>query len=198
MTCRVVDLTPPRDGGRSEGPDLAAALASECTSLAVLWHGRADEADGDPRSPSGTGPDAAALIRRSHKPVAFAATGIVEGDALGIALACDVVLATPACTFRVGRSGTDLATLAAAGRSFGRGVARHLALDPSAGISAEEAHAAGVVTRLVPVDRLLTDSTELAAAMATAPKFTAVKKIVNLSVDSEVATALSCCIDRSI
>lgn len=96
-------------------------------------------------------------IRRLEKPVLAALNGAVSGAALGIALACDLRIASDRARFVVGFGGIGLAPDSAVSlllpALIGLGRAAEFTFS-NAPISAEQALAWGLVNRVVPVQQL--------------------------------------------
>lgn len=108
-------------------------------------------------------------IRRIEKPVIAAINGAVSGAALGVALACDLRIASDQARFVVGFGGIGLAPDSAVSlllpALIGLGRATEFAFT-NAPISAEQALAWGLVNRVVPQDTLRQASGEWAAELA--------------------------------
>ena len=103
-------------------------------------------------------------IRRLEKPVLAAINGAVSGAAFGIALACDLRIASENARFVVGFLGIGLAPdsaisllLPALMASDGRSEFAFT----NASVSAQEALALGIVNRVVPAAELESRRTEL-------------------------------------
>lgn len=108
-------------------------------------------------------------IERCRKPVIALLQGPVVGSGGEIAMACDFAIATPAATFRFPEPqwGTVGAT-----QRLQRVIGKRRAKDflyTGRAMPAEEALAAGLVTRLVTQGQLATTGAEIAAAIAKAP-----------------------------
>ena len=111
-------------------------------------------------------------IRRLEKPVLAALNGAVSGAALGIALACDLRLASDRTRFVVGFGGIGLAPDSAVSlllpALIGLGRAAEFTFS-NAPISAEQALAWGLVNRVVPADQLDQQATIIARMLAQGP-----------------------------
>lgn len=96
-------------------------------------------------------------IRRLEKPVVAAINGVVSGAALGVALACDLRIATDRARFVVGFGGIGLAPDSGVSlllpAIIGLGRATEFAFS-NAPISAEQALAWGMVNRVIKPDEL--------------------------------------------
>lgn len=111
-------------------------------------------------------------IRRLEKPVLAAINGAVSGAALGLALACDLRIASVNARFIVGFLGIGLAPDAAVSlflpATIGLGRAAEFAFSNHP-ISAEKALEWGLVNRLVPDDQLEQQAGEWAYQLAQGP-----------------------------
>jgi 2-(1,2-epoxy-1,2-dihydrophenyl)acetyl-CoA isomerase len=111
-------------------------------------------------------------IRRLEKPVLSVLDGAVAGAALGIALACDLRLASDRARFVVGFGGIGLAPDSAVSlllpALIGLGRATEFTFS-NAPISAEQALAWGLVNRLVPAGQLNQQATIYAELLAQGP-----------------------------
>lgn len=111
-------------------------------------------------------------IRRLEKPVLAAVNGIVSGAALGIALACDLRIASERTRFVVGFSRVGLAPDSAVSlllpAVIGLGRAAEFTFS-NVPISAEQALAWGLVNRLVPHEQLNVQTTQIACLLAQGP-----------------------------
>lgn len=111
-------------------------------------------------------------IRRLEKPVLAALNGAVSGAALGIALACDLRLATERTRFVVGFGGIGLAPDSAVSlllpALIGLGRATEFTFS-NLPIDAEQALAWGLVNRLAPTDQLNQQATMIARLLAQGP-----------------------------
>lgn len=111
-------------------------------------------------------------IRRLEKPILAALDGAVSGAALGIALACDLRIASERARFVVGFSGLGLAPDSAVSlllpAVIGLGRATEFAFT-NIPISAEQALAWGLVNRLVPHEQLGLQAAQIAGLLAQGP-----------------------------
>jgi len=111
-------------------------------------------------------------IRRLEKPVLAAINGAVSGAAFGIALACDLRIASESARFVVGFLGIGLAPDSAISlllpALIGLGRASEIAFT-NASVDAQEALALGLVNRVVHAAELENQTAELAATLARGP-----------------------------
>jgi enoyl-CoA hydratase/carnithine racemase len=116
--------------------------------------------------------DVVASIRKAPQPVIAALNGIAFGGGAVIALACDLRYAAPeakiAFSFR-GLSGADMGACWLLPRIVGLGRATDWLINGAA-VSAEEALAAGLVTRVIPAEALVADARTTAQRIASAPR----------------------------
>lgn len=111
-------------------------------------------------------------IRRLEKPVLAAINGSVSGAALGIALACDLRIATAEARFLVGFLGIGLVADAAVSLllptliGLGRASEHTFLNEP---INAQQALEWGMVNRIVPAERLDEEARSLASSLANGP-----------------------------
>jgi len=111
-------------------------------------------------------------IRQLEKPVVAAIQGAVSGAALGIALACDLRIASEQARFVVGFNGIGLAPDSAVSLllpaliGLGRAAEFTFTNQP---IEAEQALRWGMVNRLVPLERLQEEARALTVALARGP-----------------------------
>jgi 2-(1,2-epoxy-1,2-dihydrophenyl)acetyl-CoA isomerase len=125
-----------------------------------------------------------AEIRRAPKPVIAAVDGMAAAGGLGLALACDLVVASERSTleyayFKTGLSGAEGTTFALP-RLVGLGRALDLALlNPR--LTAREAHAMGLVSLVLPDASFDSDVSGLAARLARGPTaaYAATKRLMN-------------------
>lgn len=134
-------------------------------------------------------------IRRLEKPVLAAINGPVSGAALGLALACDLRLASENARFIVGFSGIGLAPDSAVSLFLpvliGLGRAAEFTFS-NAPITAEQALAWGLINRLVPAANLAATAHALAAALGSGPigTFGLAKRDFNQAVLGNLAEVL--------
>lgn len=111
-------------------------------------------------------------IRRLEKPVLAAINGSVAGAALGIALACDLRIASEQARFMVGFLGIGLSCDSAVSlllpTLIGLGRAAEFTFS-NAPISAEQALAWGMVNRLAPAGELMAQAEAWARQLAQGP-----------------------------
>jgi 2-(1,2-epoxy-1,2-dihydrophenyl)acetyl-CoA isomerase len=111
-------------------------------------------------------------IRRLEKPVLAAMNGAVSGAALGIALACDLRIASDRARFVVGFAGIGLAPDSAVSlllpALIGLGRATEFTFSNTP-ISADQALAWGLVNRVVPAEQLNQQATMIGRLLAQGP-----------------------------
>ncbi len=111
-------------------------------------------------------------IRKLEKPVLAALNGAVSGAALGIALACDLRIASESARFVVGFAGIGLSPDSAVSlllpAIIGLGRATEFTFS-NAPINAEQALAWGMVNRVVPVQDLNQEAMTMARLLAQGP-----------------------------
>ena len=111
-------------------------------------------------------------IRRLEKPVLAAVNGAVSGAALGIALACDLRIASDQARFVVGFAGIGLAPDSAVSlllpALIGLGRAAEVTFS-NLPISADQALMWGLVNRVVPAEQLNQQATMIARLLAQGP-----------------------------
>ena len=116
--------------------------------------------------------DVISKIRQLRKPVIASINGLVLGEGLGLALACDLRIAAKDARFLLGY--TNIGTTATCGityylpRLIGSACASELFM-LNQPISAGRALEVGLVNRVVPADDLNRHATELARRLATGP-----------------------------
>ena len=113
-------------------------------------------------------------IRRCRRPVVAALNGTVAGAGAVIAAACDFRIAAESAKIaflfvRVGLSGADMGASWLLPRLVGLGRASDWLLQ-GATVSAQEALAAGLVTRVIPGEQLLAEAKAVARRLADAPR----------------------------
>lgn len=120
-----------------------------------------------------------------NKPVIAAVNGMAVGGGFEIALACDLLIASPTARFSLPEMFAGVLADAAAIR-LGRRVPYHVAVDmllTGRWMEADEALRWGLVREVVPADRLLDAARELADGIATGPPllFPAIKEILRVT-----------------
>lgn len=151
-------------------------------------------------------PDLGEYLRRTYsrailkmasmeKPIVAAVHGPVYGAGLGMALACDLRVASESAKFSV--AFIKIGLMPDAGVSFflprivGLGRAMEMSMTGDA-VEAEEAHRIGLVNRLVPEDDLIEEANALARNLASLPTraMGQMKNALYASFESDLATAL--------
>jgi enoyl-CoA hydratase len=134
-------------------------------------------------------------IKRVRKPVIAAVAGWALGGGCELALACDIVIAAESAKF--GQPEIKLGVIPGAGgtqrlpRAVGKSKAMDLILT-ARNMDAQEAERAGLVSRIVPADRLLDEALGVAAAIAefSLPVVMAAKESVNRAYESALAEGI--------
>lgn len=135
-------------------------------------------------------------IRRIEKPVIAAINGPCAGASLGIALACDIRLASENANFVVGFNGIGLVPDSAVSlllpSLIGLGRASELTFT-NARISAQQALEWGMVNRITSFDNLMPQAMKLAAQLSAGPTGTygLTKQAFNKAVLSNLEAVLS-------
>lgn len=130
------------------------------------------------------------------KPVIAAVNGVAAGAGFSLALACDLRLAAEKASFATAFTKIGLAPDSGLSwtlqRLVGRARAAELLLlaDP---IRADEARELGLVSRVVPADRLAAEARELAERLAAGPTaaYGAVKTALDHAATADLASALA-------
>jgi cyclohex-1-ene-1-carboxyl-CoA hydratase len=134
-------------------------------------------------------------IRRVRKPVIAAVAGYAMGGGCELALACDIVIAADSARFALPE--IKLAMLPGAGgtqrlpRAIGKAKAMDMCLSART-LDAAEADRCGLVSRVVPADRLHQETMALAATIAgySLPALMAIKESVNRAYESSLAEGI--------
>lgn len=130
-------------------------------------------------------------IRRVRKPVIAAVAGFAMGGGCELALSCDIVLAAHSARFALPE--IKLALMPGAGgtqrlpRAIGKAKAMDMCLSARS-LDAEEADRYGLVSRVVPDDRLMDEAVALATTIAgfSAPALMAIKESVNRAYEASL------------
>jgi enoyl-CoA hydratase/carnithine racemase len=124
------------------------------------------------------------------QPVIAAVNGPAAGGGLGLALAADIRIASPAARFnaafvRIGLSAGDVGTSWSLPRVVGLGRAAEIMLTGRF-VDAEEAAEIGLVNRVVPAEDLLDEAFDIAGQIAANTPFgvTLTKRVLNANVDA--------------
>jgi 2-(1,2-epoxy-1,2-dihydrophenyl)acetyl-CoA isomerase len=188
-----------------------AASDDEVRCVVLRGEGRGFSAGADLRSEDlsregGEDPDLGAYLRRTfsptigrisgmEKPVLASLHGPVYGAGLGLALACDLRLASQSASFSV--AFIKIGLMPDAGVSFflprvvGLGRAMEMSMLGDA-VEAEEAQRIGLVNRVVPDEKLQTETADLAGRLAAMPTqaLGRIKHSLYASFEGDLATAL--------
>jgi enoyl-CoA hydratase len=134
-------------------------------------------------------------LRRIRKPVIAAVGGYALGGGCELAMMCDIIIA--ADTARFGQPEIKLGIIPGAGgtQRLTRAVSKAKAMDmvlTARMMGAEEAERAGLVSRVVPADRLLDEAIEAATVIASMslPSVMMAKECVNRAYESPLAEGL--------
>jgi enoyl-CoA hydratase len=135
-------------------------------------------------------------IRQVRKPVIAAVAGFALGGGCELAMMCDIVIA--ADTARFGQPEIKLGIIPGAGgtqrlpRAVGKAKAMDLVLTARM-MDAAEAERAGLVSRVVPADKLLDEALGAAATLCalSAPSLMMAKECVNRAFESGLADGIS-------
>jgi enoyl-CoA hydratase len=135
-------------------------------------------------------------IRMVRKPVIAAVAGFALGGGCELAMMCDIVIA--ADTARFGQPEIKLGIIPGAGgtqrlpRAVGKAKAMDLVLT-SRMMDAQEAERAGLVSRVVPADKLMDEALSAAATICglSAPSLMMAKECVNRAYEGTLADGVS-------
>ena len=139
--------------------------------------------------------DVILAIRTLPKPVIAAVGGVAAGGGLGLALACDLRLASENARFFMAYASIGATADGGSTYYLPRLLGPALAMEVylmNQPISAQRALEMGLVNRLVPADELERHATELAARLASGPTvaFGKVKALMDASWSSDLASQL--------
>lgn len=134
-------------------------------------------------------------IRRVRKPVIAAVAGVAMGGGCELALACDIVIAGESARFALPE--VKLAMLPGAGgtqrlpRAIGKAKAMDMCLSARQ-LDAQEADRYGLVSRVVPGERLMDEALALAREIASysLPALIAIKESVNRAWESALSEGM--------
>lgn len=110
-----------------------------------------------------------ATIWRFEKPLVAAVSGYAFGGGFELALACDLIVASETARFASPEIRLGLIPGAGGTQHLTRRLGKYLAMElvlTGREVSAQEAQQLGLVNRVVPVDRYLTEALELAGQVA--------------------------------
>lgn len=135
-------------------------------------------------------------IRALPKPVVAAVNGVAAGAGVSLAFAADLVLAVSDARFVPAFVRIGLVPDSGLTRTLVRALGRHRALEILLGerhLSADDAHAAGLVAALVPAQRLPGATRELARRLAAGPTraIGLTKRLVAAAEDATMADSLA-------
>ena len=134
-------------------------------------------------------------LKQVRKPVIAAVAGYALGGGCELALMCDIVIAAETAKF--GQPEIKLGIIPGAGgtQRLPRAVGKSKAMDmilTARNMDAQEAERAGLVSRIVPADRLLDEALAVAAAIGefSLPIVMAAKESVNRAYESALAEGI--------
>jgi len=135
------------------------------------------------------------VIRKVRKPVIAAIAGYALGGGCELAMACDILIAAETAKF--GQPEIKLGVVPGAGgtqrlpRAVGKAKAMDLILTARM-MDAQEAERAGLVSRVVPVDKLMDEAMACATAIAemSLPAVMAAKECVNQAYESALTPGI--------
>jgi 2-(1,2-epoxy-1,2-dihydrophenyl)acetyl-CoA isomerase len=135
-------------------------------------------------------------IRTLPKPVVAAVNGVAAGAGVSLALAADIVVASDAARFVPAFQRIGLVPDSGLARVLVRGVGRHRAFEILMGerdLGAAEARDLGLVGAVVPADRLMHATRELAHRLANGPTqgIGLTKRLLNAAEDASLSELLS-------
>ncbi|MCF8107679.1 MAG: enoyl-CoA hydratase/isomerase family protein [Desulfohalobiaceae bacterium] len=129
------------------------------------------------------------------KPVIAAVNGVVAGAGTGVALACDILVASEKARFAPNFVNIGAVPDSGASWFLPRKIGYHRAMElmlTGKLLSAEEAHAFGIYNELVPADDLEAHVLEIAARLAAGPQraLTMIKRMLKLSAENTLQAQL--------
>lgn len=135
-------------------------------------------------------------LRRIHKPVVAAVSGWCLGGGHELAMACDMIVASDTAKF--GQPEINLGVMPGAGgtqrltRTVGKALAMEMVLNNRT-LSAQEALAAGLVNRVVPVEACLDEALRLANEIAERAPLAVrlAKESVNQALETSLADGIA-------
>jgi 2-(1,2-epoxy-1,2-dihydrophenyl)acetyl-CoA isomerase len=135
-------------------------------------------------------------IRGLPKPVVASVNGVAAGAGVSLALAADLVVAADDARFVPAFSRVGLVPDSGLARTLVRALGRHRAMEILLGerqLTADDAHAAGLVAGVVPADRLAETTRELAQRLASGPTraIGLTKRLVNTAEDATLGESLA-------
>ena len=135
-------------------------------------------------------------IRELPRPVVAAVNGVAAGAGVSLALACDLVLAAEDARFIQAFVKIGLVPDSGSTRTLVRTMGRHRAAQLIFGgepLSAADAHAAGLVNRVVPAAELAAAAREEAQRLAAAPTraIAYAKRLINAAEDADLDAQLA-------
>jgi len=135
-------------------------------------------------------------IRELPRPVVAAVNGVAAGAGVSLALACDLVLAAEDARFIQAFVKIGLVPDSGSTRTLVRTMGRHRAAQlifSGEPLSAPDAHAAGLVNRVVPAGELAAAARDEALRLATAPTraIAYAKRLINAAEDADLDTQLA-------
>jgi 2-(1,2-epoxy-1,2-dihydrophenyl)acetyl-CoA isomerase len=135
-------------------------------------------------------------IRELPRPVVAAVNGVAAGAGVSLALACDLVLAAEDARFIQAFVKIGLVPDSGSTRTLVRTLGRHRAAQlmfSGEPLSAPDAHAAGLVNRVVPAAELAAAAREEAQRLAAAPTraIAYAKRLINAAEDADLDAQLA-------